>query len=50
MAAGHTNRSAAAELFISPHTVNTHVTSIFRKLSVTSRVQLARAVMAETEA
>ncbi|MDP9842483.1 DNA-binding CsgD family transcriptional regulator/tetratricopeptide (TPR) repeat protein [Streptosporangium lutulentum] len=50
IAAGHTNRSAAAELFISPHTVNTHVTSIFRKLSVTSRVQLARAVMAETEA
>ncbi|MFI6594750.1 ATP-binding protein [Nonomuraea sp. NPDC050536] len=47
IAEGHTNRSAAAELFISPHTVNTHLTSIFRKLSVTSRVQLARVVMAE---
>lgn len=47
IAEGHTNRSAAAELFISPHTVNTHVTSIFRKLSVTSRVQLARVVLTE---
>ncbi|MGW5421135.1 LuxR C-terminal-related transcriptional regulator [Streptomyces sp. NPDC003943] len=30
-----------------PHTVNTHLTSIFRKLSVTSRVHLARPVLAQ---
>ncbi|HEY1818871.1 MAG TPA: AAA family ATPase [Trebonia sp.] len=44
IAAGHTNRSAAAELFISSNTIATHVRSIFRKLDVKSRVQLANAV------
>jgi DNA-binding CsgD family transcriptional regulator len=39
--AGHTNRSAAAELGISVNTVGTHVRSIFTKLDVRSRVQLA---------
>ncbi|QEM44787.1 helix-turn-helix transcriptional regulator [Mycolicibacterium grossiae] len=37
---GHTNRSAAEELGVSPNTVNTHVRSVFRKLDVRSRVQL----------
>ncbi|MBA2950518.1 helix-turn-helix transcriptional regulator [Streptomyces himalayensis] len=46
IAAGHTNRSAADLLIVSPHTVNTHLTSAFRKLSVNSRVQLANLVMA----
>ncbi|MEV7981603.1 AAA family ATPase [Streptomyces sp. NPDC086519] len=46
VAAGHTNRSAADLLVVSPHTVNTHLTSVFRKLSVNSRVQLANLVMA----
>ncbi|MFF8772955.1 helix-turn-helix transcriptional regulator [Kitasatospora sp. NPDC015120] len=45
VAEGHTNRSAAEQLFLSPHTVNTHLTSAFRKLSVNSRVQLANLVM-----
>ncbi|MFE2107827.1 LuxR C-terminal-related transcriptional regulator, partial [Kitasatospora sp. NPDC059463] len=44
VAEGHTNRSAAEQLFLSPHTVNTHLTSAFRKLSVNSRVQLANLV------
>ncbi|MFB6893501.1 AAA family ATPase [Kitasatospora sp. NPDC056327] len=44
IARGHTNRSAADELVVSPHTVNTHLTSVFRKLSVSSRVQLANLV------
>ncbi|MFE3769580.1 LuxR C-terminal-related transcriptional regulator [Streptomyces sp. NPDC059122] len=47
IAAGHTNRLAAAALLVSPHTVNTHLASIFRKLSVHSRVRLARIVLAE---
>ncbi|WSL15076.1 AAA family ATPase [Streptomyces sp. NBC_01283] len=50
IAAGHTNRSAAEILVVSPHTVNTHLASIFRKLSVRSRVHLARLVLAEDDA
>jgi DNA-binding CsgD family transcriptional regulator len=46
IADGHTNRSAATLLFVSPHTVNTHLTSAFRKLAVNSRVQLANLIMA----
>ncbi|MFB7452136.1 AAA family ATPase [Streptomyces sp. NPDC056194] len=50
IAAGHTNRSAAEALVVSPHTVNTHLASIFRKLAVRSRVHLARIVLAEDDA
>ncbi|SEB77714.1 LuxR family transcriptional regulator [Streptomyces sp. TLI_105] len=50
IAAGHTNRSAAEALVVSPHTVNTHLVSIFRKLAVRSRVHLARIVLAEDDA
>ncbi|MFD8634127.1 AAA family ATPase [Streptomyces sp. NPDC059533] len=50
IAAGHTNRSAAQALVVSPHTVNTHLSSVFRKLSVRSRVHLARIVLAEDDA
>ncbi|MGW0510088.1 helix-turn-helix transcriptional regulator [Streptomyces olivaceoviridis] len=46
IAEGHSNRTAAELLVVSPHTVNTHLTSAFRKLSVNSRVQLANLVMA----
>jgi DNA-binding CsgD family transcriptional regulator len=44
ISAGHTNRSAAAELGVSPNTVNTHLRAVFRKLDVKSRVQLTIAV------
>ncbi|GGW14100.1 helix-turn-helix transcriptional regulator [Streptomyces capoamus] len=46
VAEGHSNRTAAEVLVVSPHTVNTHLTSAFRKLSVNSRVQLANLVRA----
>ena len=45
IADGHTNRSAAKELALSPNTISTHLRSVFGKLSVNSRVQLARATM-----
>jgi DNA-binding CsgD family transcriptional regulator len=41
ISAGHSSRAAAAELGVSPNTINTHVRSAFAKLGVRSRVQLS---------
>lgn len=39
---GATNRDAAARLYLSPHTVSSHLRHAFAKLRINSRVELAR--------
>jgi DNA-binding CsgD family transcriptional regulator len=41
-ASGMTNREVAAALFISPKTVEVHLTRVYRKLNVRTRAELAR--------
>jgi transcriptional regulator of acetoin/glycerol metabolism/DNA-binding CsgD family transcriptional regulator len=47
VAEGLTNRQIAERVFISRHTVDFHLRSIFRKVGVASRVELAREVIAQ---
>jgi DNA-binding CsgD family transcriptional regulator len=42
VAEGLTNREVAERLFVSPHTVNSHLRHVFLKLGINSRVELAR--------
>ena len=42
VAEGLTNREVAERLFVSPHTVNSHLRHVFLKLGISSRVELAR--------
>jgi DNA-binding CsgD family transcriptional regulator len=42
VAEAHTNREVAERLFVSPHTVNSHLRAAFAKLGISTRVELAR--------
>jgi DNA-binding CsgD family transcriptional regulator len=42
VAGGATNREAASRLFLSPKTVEAHLSSLYRKLEIRSRTDLAR--------
>jgi DNA-binding CsgD family transcriptional regulator len=50
VADGGTNRAVAERLFLSPHTVNSHLRHAFTKLAITSRVELTRLVLAHDSA
>jgi DNA-binding CsgD family transcriptional regulator len=47
VAQGHTNREVAERLFVSPHTVNTHLRQVLANLDVNSRVDLTRLTVEE---
>jgi DNA-binding NarL/FixJ family response regulator len=50
VAQGATNREAAAQLFLSPRTVEAHLSSAYRKLGARSRTELVRMFANETPA
>lgn len=45
VAGGATNKQVADQLFLSPHTVSTHLWHAFTKLGISSRVELTRLVL-----
>jgi DNA-binding NarL/FixJ family response regulator len=47
-AGGSTNRQIAQTPFITQRTVEVHLTSVYRKLTISSRVQLAAALAVPT--
>jgi DNA-binding CsgD family transcriptional regulator len=50
VAAGHTNQQIAAQLYLSPHTVSSHLRHVFTKLEIRSRVELVRLFVSREEA
>jgi transcriptional regulator of acetoin/glycerol metabolism/DNA-binding CsgD family transcriptional regulator len=50
VAQGLTNRHIAERVFVSRHTVDAHLRSIFRKVDVTSRIELTRQIVGQAAA
>jgi DNA-binding NarL/FixJ family response regulator len=42
VAEGLSNKEVAAQLYLSPRTIDSHLRNVFAKLSIRSRIQLAR--------
>jgi DNA-binding CsgD family transcriptional regulator len=49
VAQGLSNKEVAAQLFLSPRTIDSHLRSVFSKLELTSRTQLARIQLGDEE-
>jgi DNA-binding CsgD family transcriptional regulator len=49
VATGASTKAVAAQLFLSPRTVDAHLRNIFRKLGITSRTQLVALPLGEPE-
>src|SRR5689334_8335555 len=49
-ACGYGNRAIAERLYVTPRTVETHLTHAFQKLDIRSRADLAAALQAEPDA
>jgi DNA-binding NarL/FixJ family response regulator len=49
VAEGSSNRGVAAQLYISPNTVEYYLQKVFRKVGVSSRTQLAHAMLDRTQ-
>jgi DNA-binding NarL/FixJ family response regulator len=48
VAEGMSNKEVAAQLFLSPRTIDYHLRHVFTKLGITSRTQLARLPLGES--
>jgi DNA-binding CsgD family transcriptional regulator len=48
-ARGQTNRQIGDALFVSPHTVDSHIRHIYGKLGISSRVELTRLVLTHSD-
>jgi DNA-binding NarL/FixJ family response regulator len=49
VAEGLSNKEVAAQLFLSPRTIDAHLRRVFAKLEITSRTQLARVPLSGDE-